>query len=116
MIALVASWLIARNPALTLPYARRIAKIGMVAVAVMLASVAFLVWDHFDDKAAVEADRAVSNAQAQSDARKADERAHEAAEGKSDAVAAENKAAAEAAAKSDDPLKSGLDELRNHQR
>ena len=54
MIGTIAGWLIARNPALTLAHAKRLAKVGLIAGAVGAAVGGFLIWDHFDDKAAVE--------------------------------------------------------------
>ena len=54
MIGTIAGWLIARNPALTLAHARRLAKVGLIAGAFVAAVGGFLIWDHFDDKAAVE--------------------------------------------------------------
>ncbi|KZY95079.1 MULTISPECIES: hypothetical protein [unclassified Erythrobacter] len=55
MIGTIAGWLIARNPALTLAHAKRLAKVGLIAGAVGAAVGGFMIWDHFDDKAAVEA-------------------------------------------------------------
>lgn len=57
MISMIAGWLVKRSlasgGALTIKHARRIAKIGLIAAAVVLAIVSLLVWDHFDDKAAI---------------------------------------------------------------
>jgi hypothetical protein len=55
LIAWLASLLLARNAAMTLPYARRLAKIGLTAAAVVLAVVAFIAWDWWDDRRAVQA-------------------------------------------------------------
>tara|TARA_Y100001947_G_C10291001_1_gene282829 strand:- start:522 stop:902 length:381 start_codon:yes stop_codon:yes gene_type:complete len=54
VIGTIAGWLIARNPALTLAHAKRLAKIGLIAGAIVVAVGGFLIWDYFDDKAAVE--------------------------------------------------------------
>jgi hypothetical protein len=54
MIGTIAGWLIARNPALTLAHAKRLAKAGLIAGAIVAAVGGFLIWDYFDDKAAVE--------------------------------------------------------------
>jgi hypothetical protein len=53
MIGMLAGWLVARNAALTLPHARRIAKAGLIAAAIVTAVIAFLIWDWRDDKAAI---------------------------------------------------------------
>jgi len=54
MIGAIAGWLIARNPALTGPHSRRLAKAGLAAGRVVAAVAAFLILDHFDDRAAIE--------------------------------------------------------------
>lgn len=54
MIGTIAGWLIARNPAMTLAHAKRLAKVGLIAAAIVAAVGGFVVWDYFDDKAAVE--------------------------------------------------------------
>lgn len=41
--------LVARNPALTITHAKRLATVGMVAGALILAALAFLLWLHFHD-------------------------------------------------------------------
>lgn len=64
---------------------------------------------------AVEADRSAANAEALSDAREADERAHEAGESTRDAIERSNADAKAAADGSDDPLAAGLDRLRAEQ-
>lgn len=53
MIGLLAGWLITRNPALTVAHARRLAKVATVAVIAVAAIVGWLVFDHFNDRAAV---------------------------------------------------------------
>lgn len=112
MIAMIAGWLMSRNAALTLPYARRLAKIGLAVVAVVLLVAGFAMWLHFHTKAAVEADRSVSNAKAVTRAREADERAREARDRQTQEVSDANEHAEEAAAVSDDPLRAALDSLR----
>lgn len=87
----------------------------IVSAAVLLIG-GFLIWDHFDDKAAVEADRNASNAKATATARKADERAETAANRQKEDIEDGNDRAREAAAGSDDPLKAGLDQLREGRR
>lgn len=54
MIGTIAGWLIARNLALTLAHAKRLAKVGIIAAAVVIAVGGFIAWDYFDDKAAIE--------------------------------------------------------------
>ena len=54
MIGTIAGWLIARNPALTLAHAKRLAKVGLIAGTFVAAVGGFLIWDHLGDKAAVE--------------------------------------------------------------
>ena len=62
MIALIAGWLVkrslAKGGALTLPYARRLAKIGLIALAVVLAVAGLFLWDWLDDRAAIKAHEA----------------------------------------------------------
>lgn len=53
-VGAIAKWLIARNPAMTLAHAKRLAKVGLIAAAIVAAVGGFVVWDYFDDKAAVE--------------------------------------------------------------
>ena len=55
MFLFIAKWLIARNPAMTLAHAKKLAKIGVAVAAVVLLVVCFLVWDWWDDRQAVEA-------------------------------------------------------------
>lgn len=54
MIGTIAGWLIARNPALTLAHAKRLAKVGLIAAGIVIVVVGFIAWDYFDDKAAIE--------------------------------------------------------------
>lgn len=82
------------------------------AILIAAGILAFIVWDIFDDKAAVSADRGESKAVVTGRARKADETAHGAAQGKIKQVEQSNEQAREAADGSDDPLKSAFDELR----
>lgn len=92
----------------------RIALVVGAAVALLGAVWGVWLWQH--DKGVVAADRAKANASAVSQARTADESAHAASEGKSQEVEAGNADAASSARQSDDPLKAGLDSLRNRQR
>lgn len=112
MILLIAKWLIARNPARTLESAKRIAKVGLIVGALVMLIVGFLLWDHFDDKAAVNADRNESKVEALDTARGADEDAEAATAGKSEEVEDGNDRARKAAADSDDPLRDALSSLR----
>lgn len=54
MVTTIATWLISRKPGMTLGHAQRLAKIGTIAAAVIVVVAGFLIWDHFDDKAAIE--------------------------------------------------------------
>ena len=92
--------------------AKPVAKVVLVVAAVAALIVGFMLWDHFDDKAAVEADRNASKAEAVSTARHADERAEAAATGKEKDIQDGNERAREAAGGSDDPLGDGLRSLR----
>jgi xanthosine utilization system XapX-like protein len=85
---------------------------GIVVVLIGLAVLAFNLWLSGEKDEAVVNDRAKSTADALGKARTADEAANTASQDTSDSIEAENRAAAEAAAESDDPLKAGLDELR----
>lgn len=93
-------------------FAKPVAKGVLIAGAVALIVGAFLVWDHFDDKAAVEADRNASRAEAVSRAREADEGAETAANRTREDIEDGNERAREAARDSDDPLGDGLRSLR----
>ena len=55
MILAIAKFLIARNPAMPLAHAKRLAKVGVAFGAVVLLVVGFLAWDWWDDRKAVEA-------------------------------------------------------------
>lgn len=85
--------------------------VWMIA-AIVAGVVGFTLWLAGEKREAVAAAAAVASAVAITRARKADESAQRAARGKSDAVEAENRAARDAASDSDDPLKAGLDKLR----
>ncbi len=89
-----------------------LALLGLAVLLLVLAVLAFNLWLDGQRQAAVSADRAQSSAEAVSRARAADNDAQRASGGTRDAIAAQNRAAAEAAAKSDDPLRTGLDKLR----
>ena len=54
MFLFIAKWLIARNPAMTLAHAKKLAKIGVAIAAVVLLIVGFIAWDWWDDRQAVE--------------------------------------------------------------
>ncbi|HWK40791.1 MAG TPA: hypothetical protein VNR60_02575 [Croceibacterium sp.] len=115
MIAFLAKLILARNPAMTVTYARRLVKLGLLALAVLMlvaAAIGFKLWLNARENSAVKADRAASSTEALSKAREADERAHRAAAGVAGDIETGNKRAVEAAAGSDDPLKAGLDTLR----
>jgi hypothetical protein len=95
--------------------AKKFAPLGLALIIIMMIGLlvgGFMLWDHFDDKAAVEADRNASKAVAVSKAREADERAQRAATGKSEDIRHGNERAREAASGSDDPLRDALDSLR----
>ena len=49
----LARWLIARNPALTLAHAKRLATGGLIMLGIALLIGGVLLWDHFDDRAVV---------------------------------------------------------------
>lgn len=52
MILFLAKLLISRNPAMTLPYAKRLVKAGLIAIAALLAMLAFTLWLNGREKAA----------------------------------------------------------------
>lgn len=62
MIALIAGWLVkrslAKGGALALPYAKRMVKFGLIALAVVLVIAGLFVWDWLDDRAAIKAHEA----------------------------------------------------------
>lgn len=100
---------------LSAPAARRfapLALIGIVLAVLALIVVAFNLWLGGREKAAVEADRSASRAEAVSRAREADERATAASGATREGIEATNAEARAAAAQSDDPLRAGLDKLR----
>lgn len=47
----LARWLIARNPALTLPHAKRLTTACLILLGIVLLVGGALLWDHFDDRA-----------------------------------------------------------------
>ena len=55
MIQLLAAWAVKRGLAATEEAAKPFVKAGLAVMAVVLLIGGFLVWDHFDDKAAVSA-------------------------------------------------------------
>ena len=112
MIGTIALWLIGRNPAMTLPYARRIAKAGLIAAAVVATIVGFLIWDHLDDKAAVDAANARATVEAMTKAREADEAADSANDHTRNEVEQANDEARNAAESGDDPLGDAFRSLR----
>lgn len=79
--------------------------LGVVAV------LAFLAWDHFDDRAAVKRDRAEQAAKVQERAIEADKGALATVQASQAATASRTEAAREAAKAGDDPLRAGLKEL-----
>ena len=54
MIATIATWLIARNPAMTLGAARRLAKIGLAVAVVLAIAGGAALWLHFHDAGVIE--------------------------------------------------------------
>lgn len=54
MIAMIAGWLMSRNAALTLPYARRLAKIGLAGAALALLVGGFALWLALHDRGVIE--------------------------------------------------------------
>ena len=60
MIATIATWLIARNPAMTLGAARRLAKIGLAVAVVLAIAGGAALWLHFHD--ALESERRATTA------------------------------------------------------
>jgi hypothetical protein len=92
--------------------ARPVAKAALIVLAAALLIGGFLLWDHFDDKAAVEADRTAAKAEAVPRAREADERAERAGNQTREGIEDGNDRAREAAADSGDPLGDGLRSLR----
>lgn len=84
----------------------------MIVGAAVLLIGGFLLWDHFDDKAAIQADRNAANAQAAIAARKADERAEQAGNRTREGIEDANDRAQAAADAGDDPLGDGLRSLR----
>lgn len=80
-------------------------------IGVALLAAAFLVWDYFDDRAAIrEHERAIAEQVQRKDAA-ADEAARKAAADAKADVDAENARAREAARGSDDPWRDGLEQL-----
>jgi len=77
---------------------------------------AFLIWDWFDDRAAVKAHEAQVGAKVQATASAAASDAHTAVTERSNEVEKANADARDAAARSDDPLRAGLDRLRAEKR
>lgn len=82
----------------------------VIAIAALIAG--FVLWLDAREDAAVEADRARSNAEAVTTAREADQAASEAQRDKLEDVEHGNDRAREAAAGSDDPLRDALEWLR----
>lgn len=83
-------------------------------IGISLAGAMFLWWLDKREDAAVEADRARTSAEAAAKAREADESAYTASQGKSQTVEQSNAEAKKAAAAGNDPLKDGLNTIRNH--
>lgn len=57
MIGFLASLLISRNPAMTLPWARRLVKIGLSVALALIVGIAFVVWLNGRESAAEERGR-----------------------------------------------------------
>jgi len=117
MITLIASLLVRRFhfvPAV----AARIAKWGLIALAVIAAVVAFNLWLDGREKAAVEAavqaDRAAHDAAVQVEATEAAERASEAVEEEQAETTQRVEGAADAAKDSEDPLADAFGWLRGN--
>lgn len=87
-----------------LPFILGLPRWAKLAGVAALALAAFLIWNHFDNKAAIENDRNKANAEANKTLREADTVAHEAGNEVMDTVEAEHEHADEAADGSDDPL------------
>lgn len=83
---------------------------ALIAAATLIA--ALLLWDWFDDRAAVAAHEAEAAARVQEAARAAESAAHGAVTNRQTEVEQSNAEARTAAARSDDPLRAGLDRLR----
>jgi hypothetical protein len=97
-------------------FSTRAGKAVLIGLALLLAAVAFALWLRGERREAVEADRAAASAEALSKAAEAQERGADAARESAAGIEAGNTAARDAARDSDDPLKAGLEELRNRQR
>lgn len=80
--------------------------LGVVAV------LAFLAWDHFDDRAAVKRDRAEQAAKVQERAIEAERASAGVVQASQAATASRTEAAREAARHGDDPLRAGLESLQ----
>lgn len=50
-MTVLARWLIARNPGLTLAHAKRLANAGLIVLGIILLVGGAFLWDHFDDRA-----------------------------------------------------------------
>lgn len=83
---------------------------GALAFAALITAI--VVWDHFDDRAAIREHERELQAAIEAKDEAADDAAIEAAGQAKTTTEAENDEAREAAAGSDDHLKSGLDRLR----
>jgi len=113
MITLIASLLVRRFH-LVPAVASRIAKWGLIALAVIAAVVAFNVWLDGQRDAAVQADRAAHDAAVQVEATEAAERASEAVETEQAETTQRVEGAADAAKDSEDPLAEAFDWLRGN--
>ena len=114
MIGAIATWLIARNPAMTLSHARRLAKIGVgvvVAIVIGVAGLTIYMVGRGDGKAREQVKQAERTTKAVTQAREADDAARGAVDASKGAVEAENDRARDAAKDSADPLRDGLKEL-----
>ena len=112
----IAKLLVARNPALTLAHAKRLAWAGLAGV-VLLVVVGIAAWSYFsgrsDGTAGERAKQAEIETEAVTQAREADSVARGTVDAENASVAAENAGARQAGDASDDPLKASMDSLRN---
>lgn len=117
MIGIIAGWLVkrslAKGGALTLPYARKLAKVGLIAAAGVLLIASLFLLDWWDDKAAVEQANARATVEAVTKAREADAAADSANDRTRNEVEQANDEARQAADSSADPLAAGLRSLRD---
>ena len=102
MIATIATWLIARNPAMTLGAARRLAKIGLAVAVVLAIAGGAALWLHFHDAGVIERHETRAKLEEATTALESERRA-------TTAGAARDQARAAAAAQSSDAMKEAED-------